>query len=144
MTDEIAEGNLEEDDEADDSVDVASTPEIYLDEDQVELTQFTDDFQPFTEFPEPELLKKANEVYTTYEKPIPHEEDGTVAAYPCPSWKQDVFDRAEFAELDNHAVNVRDFVNRNNSNNPKRLYVSGGWVGVWVRYCFYKTKKERI
>ena len=144
MTDEIAEGDLEEEDDADDNVEDDLTTEPDTEEDQVVLTQFTDDFQPFTEFPEPVLLKKANDVYTTYEKPVPRDEDGTVAAYPCPSWKEDVFNLAGFTELDVHAVEVRDVVNIYNSNNQKRLHMSGGWVGVWVRYCLYKTPKERI
>ena len=103
MTDEITEGDTKED--SDDEDEVPTEPET--DEDQAALTQFTDDFQPFTEFPEPVLLKTANDVFTGYKKPVPRERDGTVGAYPCPSWRQDVFCLKDFAELDAYAIQVR-------------------------------------
>ena len=108
MTDEITEGDTKED--SDDEDELPTEPET--DEDQAALTQFTDDFQPFTEFPEPVLLKTANDIYTGYKKLVPRERDGTVGAYPCPTWKQDIFCLKDFAELDVYAVEVRTLRNK--------------------------------
>ena len=106
MTDEIVETDVKEecnDDYAEDEV--PTEPET--DEEQAALTQFTDEFQPFTEFPEPAMLKMANEVFTGYGKPVLHDEDGRIRPYPCPNWKHDVFSLNDFTELDAYAIDVR-------------------------------------
>lgn len=106
VTDEIAGSDAEDVSDDDDKEDEVST-EPETDEELVNLTQFTEEFHPFTEFPEPKLLKMANDVFTGYNKPVPHNGDGKVCPYPCPSWKQDVFSLKDFTELDAYAVEVR-------------------------------------
>ena len=106
MTDEIAGSDAEDVSDDDDKEDEVST-EPETDEELVTLTQFTEEFHPFTEFPEPKLLKMANDVFTGYNKPVPRDGDGKVCPYPCPSWKQDVFSLKDFTELDVYAVEVR-------------------------------------
>ena len=60
----------------------------------------------FTEFPNPELLKIANEIAARNNTSVGVDDEGNTHRYPSATWKKDVFRAEEFAELDSHAVEV--------------------------------------
>ena len=64
-------------------------------------------FEPFTEFPTPQLLREANRKYATRQRPLLGDSAGKLLPHPNAKPKSTVFDARGFQAVDKFAVEVK-------------------------------------
>ncbi|XP_068679681.1 kyphoscoliosis peptidase-like isoform X2 [Montipora foliosa] len=64
-------------------------------------------FEPFTEFPTPQLLREANRKYATRQRPLLGDSAGKLLPHPNAKPKSTVFDARRFQAVDKFAVEVQ-------------------------------------